>query len=111
MEHESMHENEDEEPVYELGLQSESAEEFFTRLTSHSESNENPLALALIYTQQLHLSLPVAFLALGIADTADNMTVLRNGNAEAIAAASVYIASYILNQPRSLTDVGPSDGG
>ena len=106
MEHESMQDNEDEEPVYDLGLQSESAEELLTRLTSHSEPNENPLALALVYAHQLHLSLPVAFLALGIADTADNMTVLRNGNAEAIAAASVYVASYIRNQPRSLTEIG-----
>lgn len=106
MEHETIQNIEDEEPVYDLDLQSHSAEELLTRLTSHSEPAENPLALALTYAHQLHLSPPVAFLALGIADTADNMTVLRNGNEEAIAAASVYIASHILNQPRSLTDVG-----
>ena len=105
MEHELMQNTGDEELPYELGMISEIAENFLDRLTSSSEPHENPLALALIYAHQFQFSLPVAFLALGIAHTADSMMVFWNTPAEPIAAASVYIASHILNHPRSLTDL------
>ena len=58
-----------------------------------------------MYAQRLSLGGFVTLLALDIADTAWCIDALRFSTSESIAAASVYIASHILNQPRSLTDV------
>lgn len=81
----------------------ERAEGLIARLNNH---DENSPALALVYACQLHVSRTVAFLASSIAEAADDMSILRRCHVQAIAAASVYIASHILNQPRSLTDIG-----
>lgn len=83
----------------------ESAEEFFSRLSASIQSHDNPHALTLSYSQRLSLGRRVGILALNICDAADGLTALRFSPANSIAAASVYIASHILDQPRSLADV------
>ena len=49
----------------------------------------------------LHLGFPVAVLASGIGEAADIMLSHTGITAESIAAASVYFASNIPNQPRN----------
>ena len=94
-----------EEPSDVPRTQGESVDDSLARLARNRETHDNPLPLALLYCQPLRLGLHVAILARGIADTADSMVTLRNDSVESIAAASVYIASHILNQTRSLADV------
>ena len=83
-------------------MHGEDNEDFLARSTRNHESRDTPLALALVYSQPLSLNPPVAFLALGIADTAGSLTALRNSPGESKA---ICIASHIFNQPRWLTDV------
>ena len=47
----------------------------------------------------------VVVIAASIADTAKHLPTLDRYSTESIAAASTYIASHILSQPRSLTDI------
>ncbi|CAD6575003.1 MAG: hypothetical protein ASARMPREDX12_007057 [Alectoria sarmentosa] len=105
MEHEIMQETEDEGPAHDQRRQSESDDDYLTRLTRSSESHNNPLAFALRLAHQLGLSLHAAFLALNIADSADSLTRLEHCSVNSIAAASVYLASHILSQPRGLADI------
>ena len=105
MEHEIIQETEDEWPANEQRRQSESDDDYLTRLTRSSESHNNPLAFALRLAHQLGLSLHAAFLALNIADSADSLTRLEHCSVNSIAAASVYIASHVLSQPRGLADI------
>ena len=86
----------------------ESDQGYVARLLSHRESQDNPLGLALFYSQQLNLSLPASFLALDIADSAEtliSLDSLEDRSSISVAAASVYIASYIHHQQRNLTDI------
>lgn len=85
--------------------QGESDEDYLTRLSRDSESNDNPLALTLRYSEELNLTLPIAFLALNIADTADSLNTLEHHPVMAIAGASLYVASHLLNQRRSLAEI------
>lgn len=110
MEHEIIQETEDEGPAHEQRRQSESDDDYLTRLTRSSESHNNPLAFALRLAHQLGLSLHTAFLALNIADSADSLTRLEHCSVNSIAAASVYIASHVLSQPRGLADIARLTG-
>lgn len=83
-------------------MHGEDIEDFLARSTRNHESRDNPLALAPVYSQPLSLDLPVAFLALGIADTAGSLPALRNSSEEFKA---IYIASHIFDQPRCLADI------
>ena len=80
----------DEEPNDDPHLQGESVE---------------PDALAIKYSWLLYLGYSTASLASRIADAADTMLSDWYCTPESIAAASVYIASHILDQPRDLTEV------
>lgn len=100
----------DEEDVQSQRLPGESDEDFLNRLVSNSESSDGPSALALFYSLPLHLPLPIAFLAVNVAHTADNLPMLENSSVTSVAAASVYIASHILNQPRNLADIARLTG-
>ena len=100
----------DEEPIQSERLPGESDEDFLNRLSSNSESHEGPSALAIFYSLPLRLDLPVAFLALNVAHTADNLPLLENSSETSVAAASIYIASHILNQPRNLEDIARLTG-
>ncbi len=99
-----MQDHEDEEPNH-GPLQGESVEEFISRLSNNSESHDSPLAFAVNYSRQLDLGLPVAFFAATIADASDFMDSLRDSPAGSVAAASIYIASHILDEPRALEQV------
>ena len=118
MEHEIMQDTEeeesqdsrDEDAIQDQRLPGESDEDFLARLSSNSESPDGPSALALFYSLPLHLPLPVAFLALNVAHTADNLPVLENSSTMSVAAASIYIASHIFNQPRSLVNIARLTG-
>ena len=83
-------------------MHGEDIEDFLARFTCNDESHDNPLTLPLIFTQPLSLDLPVAFLALGIADRADNLAALRNNSEECMA---ISIAPDIFNEPRGLMGV------
>ena len=118
MEHEIMQDTEeeesqdsgDEEAIRDQRLPGESDEHFLSRLSSNSESHDGPSALALFFSLPLNLPLPVAFLALNVAHTAENHPVLENSSAMSVAAASIYIASHILNEPRSLVNIARLTG-
>lgn len=79
-----------------------------SRLFEFSESEDDLIHTALRFAHQLHLSLPVTFLAVDIAESADHPVTRSNYSVVSLAAAAVYIASHILNQPRSLTDIAHS---
>ncbi len=84
----------------------EDDEEFLARLSrTLSGSQDNPLAFAILYSQRLHLNSSVTFLALNIANAVEDILSQIQASAASLGAASVYIASHIFNQPRSLTDV------
>lgn len=83
----------------------ESDEDYFTRLSRDGEYRDNPQGLALFYSGQLNLDSPAPALALDIADSAESLITLENSSHMSIAAASVYIASFILHQPRNLADI------
>ena len=102
MEHELLQDTEDEDPIRVLRYQVESDEEYLSRLARGSESNDSPQAYALRYSEELELSLSIAFLALNIADTADDLVELEVYSVMALAGASVYIASHLLHRPKSL---------
>ncbi len=95
----------DEETNHEPLAQVESVEEFITRLSNNSESHDSPVAFAVRYSRTLDLGLPVAFFAATIADTTDYMDSLRDSPAGSLAAASLYIASHLLHEPRPLEQV------
>ena len=84
-------------------MHGEDIDDFLARFTSINESHNKPQTLALMFTQTLSLDLPIALLALGIADTADNLATLRKSSEECMA---IPIASDIFNHPRGLMDVG-----
>lgn len=83
----------------------ESDEEYLDRLLEDNESDGNPLVLAISYSRQLNLDFSIIVIAASIADTADCLDSLNHHSVVSIAAASTYIASHILEEPRSLTDV------
>lgn len=99
-----MEDTEDEELIRVQRLQGEVDWEYLSRLSRSSESNDSPHAFALRYSEELDLPLPIAFLALNIADTADTLDPLEVYSVMAIAGASVYIASHLLNRPKSLAE-------
>ena len=105
MEHEVMEDTEGEGDTQEVRRPGESDEDYLARLFDITESQDNPHAMSLFYSQQLELTPQVALLALNIADSAERMSMSRFTFATSIAAASVYIASHILNQPRSRSEV------
>lgn len=75
------------------------------RQTEGDWSYDVPLNTALRYARQLHLSHPVISLIVGITESAYNPITLSRYSLISIAAASAYIASHILSQPRSLADI------
>lgn len=76
-----------------------------SRLFETSESDDDLVHTALRYAHQIRLSLPVTFLAVDIADSVDNPTTRGYYSPVSLAATSIYIATQILNQPISLTDI------
>lgn len=68
-------------------------------------SHTTPLAFTLRYSRQLNLTLPVAGLAQNIADTVECLFPPDHHPEQILAAASIYIASYLLNRPVALADV------
>ena len=76
------------------------------RVRNRGDAADHTVALAITYSQPLPVRNTVPFLAAGIAGAAYLMLSDRGVTSESIAAASVYIASQLLNQPRSLTDIG-----
>ena len=105
MEHEVMEDSEGEEPTQELRRHGESDEDYLARLLNITEDQFNSQAMSLVYSQELELGPQVALLALHIADSAERSPMSRFTVSTSLPAASVYIASHILNQPRSLSEV------
>ena len=92
-------------PNYDARRHGELTEALLARIRNNSDLPD-AVAFAITYSQSLHLRYPIACLASGIARKADFMFSDRGATSESIAAASVYMASHILNQPRSLTEIG-----
>ena len=67
--------------------------------------SDSPLALAISYSRRLTFNSSIIAMAVRIADKADSLDSLNHHSAQSIAAASTYIASHLLEQPKSLTDV------
>ena len=105
MEREIMQGTGDDESNLQLRHQGESDDDYLHRLFGDSESDDDPLFLAIQYCRQLNLSFLVVLLAASIADTAKHLPTLDRYSVESVAAASTYIASHIISQPRSLTDI------
>ena len=101
MEHEIMQDIRVEELNDDPHLYGESFEDLLALAMSSSDSHDDTVAFAIIYSQPLHLGFHAASLASGIAEAADIMLLHRSSTAESIVGASVYIASHILNQPGS----------
>ena len=106
MEHELMQSLGDEETNHGPLAQVESVEEWIFRLSNNSEPHDSPLALAMRYSRSLDLGLPIPLFAANIADAADSyLDSRRDRPAGSIAAASLYIASHILHEPRPLEQI------
>ena len=102
MDHETIQDIGDEGSSSGPRIHSQDIEDFLARFTSNNESHDKPQLLALIFSQPLSLDLLVAFLALGIADTADNLAPLRKTSEECMA---ISKASDMFNQSRGLMNV------
>ena len=84
-------------------IQGEIDEDDLIRLSRHiCESPEAEQTFTLLYSQRLRLSSQAAFLASHITERSLGALLVPTCNT----AASVYIASHILHQPRSLSEVG-----
>lgn len=100
-----MQSNEDEESDFEERQEGESDGQYLTRVAGISEPHDDAIGFAISYSQQLNLTLPAAILAINIAGCAESLFALDHHSRRSIAAASIYIASYNLDQRRSLADI------
>lgn len=100
-----MQSSEDDEVEFVQRRQGESDEHYLTRMAGISAPHDDPLAFVISYSQQLNLSLAVAIIAMNIAGGAETLTALDRHPRKSIAAAAIYISSYLFNQRRSLADI------